>query len=153
MFALALSSTTVLLVYAFDLPTLLTGCHQLVTEYYYANALGSLLLDLGLVFAYLEVAGVVIANLNAKSIASRTAVVAVATGLISSAFYFLFSSGFQSGSFFSRWFAAAGFRAVAYDMVLVTCIYLVFVALYLHLERRLAADSVTSCSAGGKLKY
>ena len=45
--------------------------------------------------------------------------------IISSCFMILFNNGYKKGSFFSRWFAKVGFRAVVYDTILVSTIFVI----------------------------
>jgi hypothetical protein len=102
----------------------ITGQQKLVTEYYYDNILSSTILDLFLVFFYLLIAQVVIYGLNINRMLARMFIVAFVTLCISGTFYILYKSKpLDKKSFFSRWFYAAGFNAVIYDIVLITITY------------------------------
>lgn len=116
--------STLLIVYVLHLPVFITGQQKLVTEYYYDNILSSTILDLFLVFFYLLIAQVVIYGLNINRMLARMFIVAFVTLCISGTFYILYKSKpLDKKSFFSRWFYAAGFNAVIYDIVLITITY------------------------------
>lgn len=137
-FVMSLSVVTFILVYVVDLPTLLTGETKLVTEYYYKNFAQSFLLDLFVVGIYLVIGETVASALELKSEVSRVACIGFIAGVISSLFYLLFSSGWRKGSFFHRWFAAAGVKAIGYDMIIVGSVYSTMLALDKLVARRLA---------------
>ena len=52
----ALSFITVVGVYLLDIPTVISGAPDLVKEYYYDNAIGSFVLDIFIVAAYISAA-------------------------------------------------------------------------------------------------
>jgi len=122
-YLLSFSVITMVLVYGFDLPTLMTGEKELVIEYYYKNFASSLTFDVMVIAAYLCVAKYTILATGLKEPIIRLAVVAITSAIISSGFLALFSLGWHRGTFFSRWFEAAGRKAVAYDIVIVTGVY------------------------------
>lgn len=116
--------STLLVVYILHLPVFITGQQKLVKEYYYDNILSSTILDIFLIFFYLLMAQAVIYILNVNRMITRMLIVAIVTLCISGAFYLLFKSKpLDKKSFFSRWFYAAGFYAVIYDIVLITTTY------------------------------
>ena len=118
--------STSLVVYVLHLPVFITGQQKMVTEYYYDNIVSSTFLDLFLVFVYLLFAQAVIYILNVNRMISRMVIVAFVTLCISGTFYILYKSKpLDKKSFFSRWFYAAGFSAVVYDIVLLTITYAV----------------------------
>lgn len=121
--------TTAVVVYGLDLPTYLSGAPKLVYEYYYTHFWKSNLLDVFLIAAYIW-AGMVLAGLLgiAESTAGQVTGIALASAAISSAFALWFLSKPRSSSFFSRWFHAAGWSAVLYDVIIVTTIYWVAAA-------------------------
>ena len=122
-YLLSLFTVTTTLVYGIDLPTLLTGQKELVSEYYYKNFDESLMLDTVIVGAYIGVGYGIISTFGSKDMFVKLLLVASTSGLISSLFLILFSYGWQKDTFFSRWFEAVGFRAVVYDVIIVTSVY------------------------------
>ncbi|MAH19866.1 MAG: hypothetical protein CMB96_00205 [Flavobacteriaceae bacterium] len=130
-YLLSLSIVTVVLVYILDLPTFLSNAPKLVEEYYYGSPVKSFILDIFLIAMYIS-AGMITANtLNIKGDdhAGQLGSLALASGIISSAFMFLFLAQ-KGSSFFARWFKAAGFRAVIYDIILVCSVYVVMIQLH-----------------------
>jgi hypothetical protein len=121
--------TTAVVVYGLNLPAYLSGAPKLVHEYYYTNFWKSNVLDVFLIAAYIW-AGMVLAGVLgiAGSTAGQVTGIAVASAAISSAFAAWFLSHPRSSSFFSRWFHAAGWSAVVYDVIIVTTIYWVAAA-------------------------
>ena len=122
-YLLSLFSVTTILVYGIDLPTLLTGEKELVSEYYYKNFDESLMLDTVIIGAYIGVGYSIISAFGSKDMLINLLLVASASGLISALFLTLFSYGWQKNTFFSRWFRAVGFRAVVYDVIIVSSVY------------------------------
>ena len=137
-FIMSLSVVTFVLVYVVDLPTLLTGETKLVTEYYYKDFAKSFLLDIVVVGVYLVVGESIASALQLKSEVSHITCIVLTAGVISSLFYLLFSSGWRKGSFFHRWFAAVGVKAIGYDMILVGSVYSTMLVLDRLIARRLA---------------
>tara|TARA_Y100000389_G_scaffold205123_1_gene263566 strand:+ start:21720 stop:22082 length:363 start_codon:yes stop_codon:yes gene_type:complete len=101
----------------------MTGQNKLVTEYYYKRYIESFVLDTFLVAGYLGIASYISSASGYTNVYTRATIVSLTAALLSSLFYLLFSSGFQKGSFFQRWFEAAGVSAILYDVVLVTVVY------------------------------
>jgi len=128
----ALTFITVVGIYLLGMPTIISGAPDLVKEYYYDNAVSSFILDVFLVAAYIAVAMYVagLLNIDGDDHAKQVVVLALVSILISGTFMVLFQNGYNRGSFFSRWFKRVGCKAVLYDMGLVSCIYLVMVALH-----------------------
>jgi len=123
-YVIALIVVTIILIYILDMPGYITGAHDLVQEYYYDNMMGSFVLDLFLIYAYI-VAGKYLSSVaGLKSTATKILGTVAATIGISGAFMFVFQSGYAKGSFFSRWFARVGWHAVLYDVILVTSVSL-----------------------------
>ena len=131
--------STLLVVYVLQLPLFITGQQKLVKEYYYDNILSSTILDIFLIFFYLVMAQAVIYALNVNRMITRMLIVAVVTLCISGAFYFLFKSKpLDKKSFFSRWFYAAGFYAVIYDIVLITTTYAILMFTLVKTKKRVS---------------
>ena len=112
---------------------------KLIKEYYYDNILSSTILDIFLIFFYLLLAQAVIYVLNVNRMITRLFLVAFVTLCISGAFYLLFKSKpLDKKSFFSRWFYAAGFYAVIYDMVLITTSYAILMFTLIKTKKRVS---------------
>jgi len=128
---LSLTIVTVTLVYILDLPTFLSNAPRLVQEYYYGNAVGSFILDFFLIAAYIS-AGMIVANalnIHGDDHAGQLGSLALSSALISTVLMYAFLA--QNGkSFFTRWFKAAGFRAVIYDIILVCSVYVVMIQIH-----------------------
>jgi len=118
--------TTFLVIYVLNVPTLITGNKTLVKEYYYKKYLSSLILDLFLIFIYLLCAHVIYTFLELKNILSKLGVVILVTLAISGLFGYYFLSKPMDSSFFSRWFHSVKYWAVLYDIILLSCAYLIF---------------------------
>tara|TARA_B100000902_G_scaffold222214_1_gene211143 strand:- start:1459 stop:1878 length:420 start_codon:yes stop_codon:yes gene_type:complete len=118
------SVATLLIVYIFKVPQRITRADTLVKEYYYDNAVQSFFLDLVLIFAYLRVASFGANLLNLNTLVSKTVATIVTTILLSSAFMAFFLTQPAGSSFFATWFRKAGFRAVTYDAVIVSSVFL-----------------------------
>ena len=68
-------------------------------------------------------------NISGNDHAGQLGSLALSSGIISTAFMFVFLAQ-KGSSFFSRWFKAAGFRAVIYDIILVCSVYVVMIQLH-----------------------
>ena len=124
-YLLSLSIVTVVLVYILDLPTFLSNAPKLVEEYYYGTPVKSFVLDIFLIAIYIS-AGMVTANMfNIKGDdhTGQLGSLALSSGLISSAFMFMFLAQ-KGSSFFARC------RAVIYDIILVCSVYVVMIQLH-----------------------
>ena len=130
-YLVSLTFVTIVLIYGLYLPTFMSGAPLLVKEYYYVNAISSFLLDIILVATYISMGMVSakILNVRADDHGSQLGVQALTAGLISSLFM-IFFLGQSNNSFFTRWFKAAGFRAVLYDMILVCSVYFVMIQVH-----------------------
>jgi len=111
-------------IYGLNLPGLISQQPELVRQYYYENWKFYIPFDWVLVAIYLWL-GLSAANtLGAKGAVQTVAAILLTTLLISGSFWAYFVNQPLSTSFFSQWFHKAGFRAVIYDMLLLTLIYL-----------------------------
>lgn len=130
--------STILIVYILQLPTVITRQKNLVQEYYYDNFFKSFVFDLFLILVYLLLSQLVIYGLNATYLLTRIILVAITTLCISGAFYLFFiSRPLNKDVFFSRWFYAAGFRAVIYDIVLLTITYSILMFILVKTKDRI----------------
>ena len=125
-YLLSLFSVTTVLVYGIELPRRITGETALVKEYYYKNYMSSLVLDIVLVFIYLWIAWFVMRKMNVNTYWKRISIVALVTACISGAFYLYFISNPKTSSFFSKWFHTVQYKAVIYDVILVSAVYMVY---------------------------
>jgi len=130
-YVFAFCLTFLLFVYSLNLPLFIAQDSSLVNEYYYKNAASTIPLDFFLIIAYLLVAAFFIWILDVRGGALQIVVVLFTTLVISGIFmmYFLWSGG-PSTNFFSRWFHKVGFRAVAYDMILLAIVFLIMMTFY-----------------------
>jgi hypothetical protein len=117
----SLGIVTVFLVKIAALPDMLSNAPLLVREYY-GHWWEVLALDWVLVGLYI-LAGKWIAARMGTQLYVGTAVASV---LISGSFLAYFLSKPPTAAFFSRWFHKAGWGAVAYDVILVSCVALTF---------------------------
>ena len=125
--------TTLVAVYILKLPNKITGATKLVQVYYYDNSVQNFLLDIVLVYLYLRTAHFVSKRLNMKGNYAKLLVVAATTVALSTAFMFYFLQQKPESSFFASWFHETGFKAVAYDVVLVSSVYFVNERIIQHL--------------------
>jgi len=129
-YILALSVVTFVIVYILDLPTYLSGAKSLVKEYYYDNAINSFIFDIFLITIYISLAMLIVKYLKIKDNAGGILAVILSVIIISSSFMFLFNNGFGKGTFFSKWFKQAGYKAIMYDIILITSTYIIMKILY-----------------------
>lgn len=127
---LSLIIVTLVMIYLLDFPGYLTGANDLVKEYYYKNMLGSFILDIFLVAFYISMAMIVSGYFKIRDNTYELLAVMATCVIISTLFMLLFKSGYKKGSFFSRWFNRVGFRAVIYDMFLVSTIFVIMKMIY-----------------------
>lgn len=121
----SLISVTTILVYVLDLPNLLTNASHLVKQYYYTNFVSSFVLDIVLVAIYLGIASYVAQLWNMQSFFSQMGVVALTTLFISGAFFLYFTNTPKTSQFFSVWFHTVKYKAVIYDILLVSSVFAV----------------------------
>ena len=114
---------TLLIVYVFKIPNLITGQTELIKEYYYTNSVSSFFLDLFLIYFYIKFASYIAKVFKINTNYKKILLVAVITFMISTSFMFLFLKQ-NNKLFFTRWFKSAGFNAVLYDIVIVTSIFI-----------------------------
>lgn len=120
---------TLIGVYGLNMPGLISGQPDLVKQYYYDNWKFYLPFDYFLALVYLLSAYYLAKKIGIKSQAKYLLVILGTTVLISGSFWAYFSSTPLTSSFFSQWFHRAGFKAVIYDLLLLTLMYLVYVGL------------------------
>ena len=126
----AFTLITLVCVYILDIPTIISQSPSLVHEYYYKNAVLSFFLDIVLIAVYIAVAMYVAQLCRIESYAFQTVVVAIVSIVISSTFMFYFQHRGDSTLFFVRWFKQVGFKAVLYDMGLVSLTYITMIAIH-----------------------
>ena len=129
-FTYAYSFTMVFLVYILKLPTLVTGNTKLVEEYYAKNFNYTFILDFFLFLIYLSISLFFISYLNIKTFLNKILTVASVTTIISGLFFIYFMNTKKTNSFFSRWFHTVTYKAVIYDILLLTFTYIIYTYLY-----------------------
>jgi len=127
---LSLTIVTIIMIYVLNIPGYLTGADKLIDEYYYKNMLGSFIFDIFLCAIYISIAMMVTSYLKIKDNAYELLAVMATCVVVSSIFMVLFKNGYKNGSFFSRWFEKVGFRAVIYDTILVSTIFVIMKIIY-----------------------
>lgn len=130
-FIYAYTFTMVFLVYILKLPILLTGNTSLINEYYGKNFNYTFLLDFVLFIVYLSLSLFFIEIFNIKTFSYKLLTVIITTLLISGAFFIYFlSKPKNNNSFFSRWFHTVTYKAVIYDILLLSFTYIMYQYLY-----------------------
>lgn len=129
-FIYAYSFTMVFLVYILKLPTLVTGNTKLVEEYYAKNFNYTFILDFFLFLIYLSISLFFISYLNITNFFNKILTVASVTTIISGLFFIYFMNTKKTNSFFSRWFHAVSYKAIVYDILLLTFTYVLYQYLY-----------------------
>ena len=121
-----------ILTYLLNIPGIITEKPEIVNEYYRKNYLTNIPLDCFFVLCYLLVAEYLSHLLKLKSNASKIAMVALTTAVLTTGFcYFLNKSPMDKANFFSRWFHTVGYTSVVYDVLLLVFMYVV----YLYMEK------------------
>jgi hypothetical protein len=121
---LALATITTVFVYGLDIPTLITNAPHLVKQYYYQNYASNFILDIVLFGIYLAIAEFVANIYNIRTLQGKIGVVAITTLLISGAFFLYFTNTAKTSNFFSIWFHTVKHKAIIYDIILVTSVFL-----------------------------
>jgi len=69
-------------------------------------------------------------NLNQKDNSQQLLAVILSTTIVSSLFmvYFLYFG--DKNSFFTKWFSHVGYKAVLYDVILVSSVYVMMIKIY-----------------------
>jgi uncharacterized membrane protein YjjP (DUF1212 family) len=129
-FIYAYSFTMVFLVYILKLPTLVTGNTKLVEEYYGQHFNYTFVLDFFLFLIYLSISLFFISYLDIKTFFNKILTVASVTTIISGLFFIYFINTKKTNSFFSRWFHTVSYKAVIYDILLLTFTYTIYQYLY-----------------------
>lgn len=131
-YLLALLFVTIIVIYILDIPTLISGASDLVHEYYYRNAFASFVLDTFLMAIYILIAMMIskFSNIRKNDYTKRLMVTVLSTFIISTIFMLYFQSNGTSDSFFHKWFKKAGFKAVIYDIILVSCVYMTMIGIH-----------------------
>jgi hypothetical protein len=118
-----------ILVHILNIPSLITSQHKLVHEYYVDNFVSNTILDFFLVLFYLEIPFFISRHLCTypPSFLKTLLIIICTTTAISGAFYrYFLSKPLNTSSFFSRWFHAAKWTAVLYDVVLLSFTFVLY---------------------------
>lgn len=131
-YLLSLSCITVVFIYVLDIPTFISQAPDLVNEYYYKNAISSFVLDVFLIAFYISAAMYVskFLRLSQKDNSQQLLAVVMTTTLVSSLFMLYFLSFGEPKAFFTRWFEGVRYKAVLYDVVLVSSVYVMMIKIY-----------------------
>ena len=125
-YSLSFLISTFIIVYLFDIPTLITSAPDLVYEYYYKNGLYNFFFDFFLIYIYISIGCFFIQYFKIKSFFHKIFIMILNTLFISTFFMFLFLYLPKSKSFFSRWFHRVSFKAVIYDISIVTFTFFLY---------------------------
>lgn len=131
-YLLSLSCITVVFIYVLDIPTFISQAPNLVNEYYYKNAISSFILDVFLIAFYISAAMYAgkFLRLSKTDNAQQFLAVVITTMLVSSLFMLYFLSFGEPKAFFTRWFERVRYKAVLYDVVLVSSVYVMMIKIY-----------------------
>ena len=125
-YVLAFGFGIILITYLLQLPQLLTGHTKIVNQYYKTNFLQNIPLDFVFVALYFLVGGLIIRLMKLKNISQKVLVIALTTAILTGGFCFYFRYFPKTKNFFSQWFHTVGYSSVAYDVILLAFIYLVY---------------------------
>ena len=130
-YLVSFSIVTLVYVYLLNVPGHITQSYDLVYEYYYTNAMYSFILDVGLIAFYLYVSNQLYTwcMLPKSDNALKLIVVLCTTIMISGGAMFYFNTLGAPNLFFTRWFKRVGYRAILYDVYLVSSVYLLYTIL------------------------
>ena len=124
-----------ILVYILNLPSLITSQSKLVHEYYVKKFTFNIPFDFFLVLFYLEISLFLSRHLcTYPTILSVLCILIITTIIISGSFYLYFTSIPKTDSFFSRWFYAASWKAIIYDVIVLSVTLLSYIFLNMKLN-------------------
>ena len=128
---------TLIGIYGLNLPSLISQQPELVRQYYYQNWNFYIPFDWVLVAIYLYLGLYAADKFGASGLLQTVAAILITTLAISGSFWAYFVNQPISPSFFSQWFHKTGFRAVIYDMLLLTLVYFGYsiILSYFQIER------------------
>lgn len=118
--------STILLVYIFNFPLLISNQPKLVNEYYCKNSWYMIPFDFIIISVYFLLAYGISELLKLKKNSDKILALILSVIIISGLFYLLFINTPMSDTFFSRWFHKAGYSAVLYDVIFLTFMYTLF---------------------------
>ena len=123
-YLLSLATITMIFIYGLNIPTRITNAPDLVKQYYHTHYASSFVLDIFLIAIYLAIALYIANMFHITGFLEQLGMVACTTLFISGAFYLYFISTPKSSSnFFSIWFHRVQYKAVIYDIVLVSSVF------------------------------
>jgi hypothetical protein len=118
--------STLVIVYIFNFPLLISNQPELVYEYYYKNAYYMIPFDFIIISLYFLSAYGISKLFKLKHDSDKILALILSVILISGSFYLIFINLPMTDSFFSRWFHKAGYSAVLYDIIFLTFMYSLF---------------------------
>jgi len=137
-YCLSYYTVIMIFVYILNLPQLVTNDKKgLIKEYYYDNFTKTIIFDFFLIILYLALSLFFIKLLGSDTLINNTIIVILTTILISGLFALYFLNTPENETFFSRWFHSVNYLAIVYDVILVTCVYLLlyFIKNKIHLVK------------------
>ena len=130
MFLKSFVISTLILIYIFNLPKYITNNENLVNEYYFSDkTIQMLILDVFLISIYFFISITIINQLKIENFWTKVLICMMTTFIISFTFYKYFLSKPLGESFFSRWFYTVGEKAVLYDVVFLSLMFIIFLQL------------------------
>ena len=118
--------STIIIVYIFNFPLLISNQPELVNEYYYQNAWYMIPFDFVIISLYFLSAYGISKLFKLKDDSDKILALILSVILISGTFYLIFINSPMTNSFFSRWFHKAGYSTVLYDIIFLTFMYSLF---------------------------
>ena len=125
-FIISFSVTLFIATFLLKIPHKITNHSKLIDEYYFENFSTSVPLDFLLVFVYFQISLFAMNILRATTWLSKILVVITTTTFLTGGFCFYFRMNPLNSSFFSRWFHSVGYLSVLYDIILLTCTFLIY---------------------------
>jgi len=133
-FAYLLSLTMIMVIYIYilNIPAYISQAPDLVHEYYYKHAISSFITEICFIALYISAAMLVgkWLNINQHDNAQQLITVALTTAVMSSLFMIFFVYFGEPKAFFTRWFTRVGYKAVLYDVILISSVYIMMQSLF-----------------------
>ena len=116
-------------VYLLNTPQILLGksnaINDLITKYYYTDGIFNVLSEYILIYPlYILISLYLIKKMKITDNILKFLLCILVTCLISGLFYLLFISRPMTKSFFSKWFHTVGWKAIVYDVLMVSSVFM-----------------------------
>lgn len=135
-YTLSFFIVTLIGVYGLNLPGIISGNQNLVNSYYYDNISFFIPFDYFLILIYFLAAYYFSKLIYVRTRTQYLFIIIITTIFISGGFMLYFLSKPVSDSFFSQWFHAVSYKAVIYDIILLSLIYIVYAKIYTIITSR-----------------